>query len=44
MILAPEFKDYQKKQTIRLALEAGKKGKAASLAKQSKKKKGFGNS
>jgi hypothetical protein len=42
--LAPEIQDYQKKRTIRLALEAGKTGKAVRLAKQSKKKKGFGNS
>ena len=40
--LAEEIKNYQRKRVRRLALQDGKMGKAQRLAKQFKKKKGFG--
>ncbi|MFM7576945.1 MAG: hypothetical protein ACKN9E_10545 [Microcystaceae cyanobacterium] len=40
--LAEEIKNYQRKRVMRLALQDGKVGKAQRLAKQFKKKKGFG--
>ena len=41
--LTEEIKDYQRKRAMRLALQDGKTGKARRLAKQAKKKKGFGD-
>ena len=40
--LAEEIKNYQRRRVRRLALQDGKMGKAQRLAKQFKKKKGFG--
>lgn len=40
--LAEEIKDYQRKRSIRLALQDWKKGKVKHLAKKKSKKKGFG--
>lgn len=40
--LAEEIKNYQRKRVVRLAMQDGKTGKARRLAKQAKKKKGFG--
>lgn len=41
--LTEEIKNYQRKRAMRLALQDGKTGKARRLAKQAKKKKGFGD-
>ncbi|MCU0534751.1 MAG: hypothetical protein MUD14_12730 [Hydrococcus sp. Prado102] len=40
--LASEIQSYQKKRTLRLAIADGKMGRAKRLAKQDRKKKGFG--
>ena len=41
--LAEEIKSYQRKRVARIAIQDGKIGKARRLAKQAKKKKGFGD-
>jgi hypothetical protein len=41
--LAEEIKNYQRQRVERIAIQDGKMGKARRLAKQAKKKKGFGD-
>lgn len=40
--LAGDIRSYQRKRSMRIALEDGKKGKALRIAKQNRPKKGFG--